>query len=174
VKEGCDSDGPTASRTTDTGLLVVQDERMRPPLAESLDLEAHPEGGWYRRTWTAPARAQLSGGRDLAAASAILFHLPAGEASAWHRVRADELWIAQVGRVTLEVGGTGPAPADVTTLTIVGVDMAAGDAPQMVVPSGTWQRTRPGEADALVTCVVSPEFHFDDFELHPAPRTEPT
>ena len=147
---------------------------MRPPLAESLDLAAHPEGGWYRRTWTAPARAQLSDGRDRATASAILFHLPAGEASAWHRVRSDELWIAQIGRVELELGGTGPAPDAETTVAIVGVDLAAGDAPQVLVPADTWQRTRPGAADALVTCVVSPEFHFDDFELHPRPRTEPT
>ncbi|MGZ6928795.1 MAG: cupin domain-containing protein [Acidimicrobiia bacterium] len=146
---------------------------MRPPLAESLDLEAHPEGGWYRRTWTAPERAQLLDGRDRAAASAILFHLPAGEASAWHRVRSDELWLAHLGRVEVELGGTGPAHSGVTTVAVLGVDVAAGDAPQLVVPSGTWQRTRPGEADALVTCVVSPEFHFDDFELHPGPRTEP-
>jgi predicted cupin superfamily sugar epimerase len=147
---------------------------MRPPLAESLDLEAHPEGGWYRRTWTAPQRAQLPDGRDRAAASAILFHLPAGEASAWHRVRADELWIAQVGRVELELGGTGLVPDEETTVAVVGVAVAAGDEPQVVVPAGTWQRTRPTDADALVTCVVSPEFHFDDFELHPTPRTEPT
>ena len=145
---------------------------MRPPLAESLDLEAHPEGGWYRRTWTAPARAQLPDGRDRAAASAILFHLPAGDASTWHRVRADELWVAQRGRVALELGGTGRAPAALTTVAALGVDVDAGDAPQVLVPSGTWQRTRPTEADALVTCVVSPEFHFDDFELHPEPRTE--
>jgi predicted cupin superfamily sugar epimerase len=147
---------------------------MRPPIAESLDLEAHPEGGWYRRTWTAPQRAQLPDGRDRAAASAILFHLPAGEASAWHRVRADELWIAQVGRVELELGGTGLVPDEETTVAVVGVAVAAGDEPQVVVPAGTWQRTRPTDADALVTCVVSPEFHFDDFELHPAARTEPT
>ena len=145
---------------------------MRPPLAESLDLDAHPEGGWYRRTWTAPQRAQLPDGRDRAAASAILFHLPAGEASAWHRVRADELWIAQVGRVAIELGGTGPAPDPETAVAVLGVDVAAGDTLQVLVPAGTWQRTRPGGTDALVTCVVSPEFHFDDFELHPEPRTD--
>ena len=146
---------------------------MRPPLAESLDLEAHPEGGWFRRTWTAPNPAHLPDGRDRAAASAILFHLPAGDASTWHRVQSDELWIAQVSRVALELGGTGPAPVADTTVTVLGVDIRAGDAPQVLVPAGTWQRTRPGDVDALVTCVVSPEFHFDDFELHPPP-TEPT
>ena len=37
--------------------------------------------------------------------------------------------------------------------------------PQVVVPGGTWQRTLPGTADALVSCVVCPEFDFADFEL---------
>src|SRR6476619_3458528 len=119
---------------------------MRPPLAESLDLEAHPEGGWYRRTWTAPDRAQLPDGRDRAAASAILFHLPAGDASDWHRVRADELWIAQVGRIEVELGGTGPAPDNSTTVAGLGIDIAAGDAPQVLVPAGAWQRTRSTDA----------------------------
>src|SRR5207248_10437180 len=27
---------------------------VRPPLAEQLDLQAHPEGGWYRETWRSP------------------------------------------------------------------------------------------------------------------------
>ncbi len=114
-----------------------------------------------------PTAAALPDDRVRAAASAILFHLPASDASAWHRLRADELWIAQAGRVTLELGGDGPAPASDVTVSVLGVDVASGDAPQVQVPAGTWQRTRPGDADALVTCVVSPEFHFDDFELHP-------
>src|SRR6476619_5615046 len=113
---------------------------MRPPLAESLDLEAHPEGGWYRRTCTAPHRAHLPDGRDRAAASAILFHLPAGDASAWPRVRSDELWLAHIGRVTLELCGTGPAPDEDTPVVNLGTDVADGDAPQVLVPAGTWQR----------------------------------
>lgn len=169
MQEGCDRDLLGAPKPGIPGSRAVagHDGPMRPPLAELLDLEAHPEGGWFRRTWTSPTPAELPDGRVRAAASAILFHLPAGEASAWHRVCADELWIAQVGRVTLELGGAGPTPASVGTGSVLGVDGAAGDAPQVLVPADTWQRTRPGPVDALVTCVVSPEFHFEDFELHP-------
>jgi predicted cupin superfamily sugar epimerase len=137
---------------------------MRPPLAELLDLAAHPEGGWFRRTWTSPEPAAPADGRDRAAASMILFHLPAGTASAWHRVASDEVWIAQRGHVVLELGGTGPAPrADVRSR--LGTDVEAGDRPQVLVAAGTWQRTVPGDTDALVTCVVSPEFDYADFEL---------
>ena len=34
-----------------------------------------------------------------------------------------------------------------------------------IVPAGVWQRTVPGDADALVSCVVSPGFTFDGFNL---------
>jgi predicted cupin superfamily sugar epimerase len=138
---------------------------VRPRLAELLDLAPHPEGGWYRRTWTAGEQLRTTDGRDRAAASAILFLLPAGDASAWHRVASDELWVAQVGTVTLELGGDGAAPGPGSAVTL-GSDVGAGHVPQLVVAARRWQRTRVSAADALVTCVVSPAFDFADFELH--------
>lgn len=141
-----------------------QNERMRPPIAESLDLEAHPEGGWYRRVWTSPVKAALADGRERAAASMILFLLDADTTSTWHRVASEEVWIAQRGRVVLELGGTGAGPGTVT-VTIVGTDSSVGEQPIGIVPAHTWQRARADGGDALVACVVSPEFRFDDLEL---------
>jgi predicted cupin superfamily sugar epimerase len=136
----------------------------RPALAEALDLARHPEGGWYRRTWASDVRITLPDGRVRPTATAILFLLPAGESSAWHTVRSDELWFAQHGSVRLELGGAGdrPVPADAV---VVGLDVAAGEVPQARVPAGVWQRTVPSRHDALVSCVVSPGFDFDDFAL---------
>ena len=57
-------------------------------LIRQLQLVAHPEGGYYRRMFTSTQL--LADGR--AASSAILFLLPAGAVSRWHRVDADELW----------------------------------------------------------------------------------
>jgi uncharacterized protein len=139
---------------------------MRPPLAEVLDLHPHPEGGWFRQTWEAPERVRTRDGRDRATATSILFLLPAGDSSAWHRVASDEIWLAHQGVVTLELGGDQPEPVPGATETL-GVDPAAGQAPHVIVPAGVWQRTLPSEADALVSCVVSPGFDFDDFELFP-------
>jgi uncharacterized protein len=138
----------------------------RPPLADQLDLEPHPEGGWYRQTWAATETVTLPDGRVRPTATLIHFLLPAGDSSAWHRVASDELWLAHTGTVTLEYGGPGAAPSPEGTVT-VGVDVAAGRHPQALVPAGIWQRTLPGDADALVSCVVSPGFDFDDFELAP-------
>jgi uncharacterized protein len=128
---------------------------MRPPLAERLDLAPHPEGGWFRQTWAAPVTVTLSDGRTRPTATLIYFLLPAGDSSAWHRVRSDELWLAHLGTVTLELGRDRP------TTHVLAPD---GDA-QLLVPADTWQRTLPSDTDALVSCLVSPGFDFADFEL---------
>lgn len=129
------------------------------PLIGSLDLQPHPEGGWFRQTWAAPETVTLPDGRVRPTATLIYFLLPAGESSAWHRVASDEVWLAHHGSVTLELGGVGAEPVLETTLV---VDPAA---PQALVAAHTWQRTVPSGGDALVSCLVSPGFDFDDFEL---------
>lgn len=129
-----------------------------------LDLSPHPEGGWYRQTWASPEQVRLPDGRVRPSATLIYFALPAGASSAWHRVRSDETWLAHTGVVQLQYGGSGPTPEDGEVVR-VGVDVAAGETPQSVVPAGVWQRTLPGPQDALVSCLVSPGFDFADFEL---------
>ena len=37
----------------------VLERVARPALAVAMGLEPHPEGGWYRRTWTSPERLTL-------------------------------------------------------------------------------------------------------------------
>jgi predicted cupin superfamily sugar epimerase len=133
----------------------------RPPTAETLDLQPHPEGGWYRQTWRSPVDVTLPDGRVRPTATLIYFLLPAGEASAWHRVASDELWMAHQGAVTLELGGADVKPVLETSIVV------DADHPQALVAAGVWQRTIPAGADALVSCLVSPGFDFDDFELAP-------
>jgi hypothetical protein len=133
-----------------------------PPLADELGLVRHPEGGWYRETWRSPVDVTLPDGRTRATATLIWFLLPAGDSSAWHRVASDEIWLAHTGSVSLELGGDGDRPADGDVLAV-----GTGEAQQtqVIVPAGVWQRTLAGPADALVSCLVSPGFDFDDFEL---------
>jgi predicted cupin superfamily sugar epimerase/GNAT superfamily N-acetyltransferase len=147
------------------GPIVVPNHRyvrrlVRPPLADTLGLEPHPEGGWYRQTWVSPVSVTLPDGRVRPTATLIYFLLPAGESSAWHRVSSDELWLAHAGSVTLELGGDGAAPDEPSS----SVTVDPGH-PQALVPAGVWQRTVPGDTDALVSCLVSPGFDFADFEL---------
>jgi predicted cupin superfamily sugar epimerase len=136
-----------------------------PALAKSLRLEPHPEGGWFRQTWASAVTVTLVDGRVRPTATLIYFLLPAGEVSAWHRVASDELWMSHGhGAVALELGGQGDGPAD-GQVSMLGTDFAAGEEPQVLVPAGVWQRTRPSPDEALVSCLVSPGFDFEDFEL---------
>ncbi|RYH08055.1 MAG: cupin domain-containing protein, partial [Alphaproteobacteria bacterium] len=67
--------------------LVLNDGRT---LICQLELEPHPEGGWYRETWR-------EGTEGRGHATAIYFLLEAGQRSHWHRVDAAEMWLFQAG-----------------------------------------------------------------------------
>lgn len=130
----------------------------------ALGLSPHPEGGWYRRTWQSALAADATGDRPLA--SCIYFLLPAGDASAWHVVEADELWLWHgPGAVTLELGGDGEQPDEAGARSVTLRVDKHGACGELVVPAGVWQRTIPSNEDALVSCVVSPGFTFDGFKL---------
>ena len=139
----------------------------RPELAELLDLQPHPEGGWYRETWRGPSDFEPEGyGGKRACATGIYFLLCAGERSRWHVVRSDELWLwHRGGPLTLSFGGTGDSPQEVQEV-ILGPDVAAGQRPQLLVPGGVWQAAVPASGtEVLVSCVVSPGFDFADFRM---------
>ena len=77
-------------------------------IVERLGLETHPEGGWYTRDWQSPHTDEASS-RPLS--SLIYFLLPEGDASAWHKVDADEVWLWHgPASVKLELGGSDETP----------------------------------------------------------------
>ncbi len=120
----------------------------------ALSLAPHPEGGHYRETWR---DTPLHGGRGTG--TAILFLLAAGQHSHWHRVDASELWIWQAG-----------APLDLHLAThsqIIGPDLTAGHALQHIVRPHDWQAAASRGTWSLVSCVVTPAFTFEGFEMAP-------
>ena len=152
---------------------------LLPPLARQLDLQPHPEGGWFRETWRSPmtfAPDGYEGTRSVA--TAIYFLLHPGERSRWHVVRSDELWFWHSGGPLtlrlrggappgdgLESGPAGPTPAGVVDV-LLGSELRAGQQPQALVPGGTWQCAAPAaDEPVLVSCVVAPGFDFADFSL---------
>jgi uncharacterized protein len=132
-------------------------------LVRTLELEPHPEGGFYRETWRADhAVAPADGRGHRSALTAIWFLLPAGAVSRWHRVRSDEVWHHVEGD-PLELLVISP---DETRIERVRLGpLAAGLAPVHIVPAHGWQAARPLGAYALASCTVGPGFTFDDFEL---------
>lgn len=130
-----------------------------------LELQPHPEGGWYKETWRAPA---AEGER--AAGTSIYFLLTAEQFSHWHRVDAAEIWHWYAGApLVLSISANGEDAEAV----ILGPELAAGQRPQRIVPKGAWQSATSLGAWTLVGCTVSPGFDFDGFELAP-PDWRPT
>lgn len=147
-------------------------EQSTPHLARVLALEAHPEGGWFRRTWrTSTTLHPPTHPGERASATGILYVLGPNEESVWHRVRSDELWLWHRGAtLSLWIGADGDRPGDHPRLVRLGPRVEDGEVPQALVPGGCWQRARPDPAgEVLVSCVVSPGFSFDDFATLDAP-----
>jgi predicted cupin superfamily sugar epimerase len=70
---------------------------------QRLGLAPHPEGGFFRETFRAPAAvAAPFGPVTRAASTAIYFLLRAGDFSAFHSVQSDEVWHHYLG-ATLEL-----------------------------------------------------------------------
>jgi predicted cupin superfamily sugar epimerase len=145
-----------------------------PDWAQGLDLQPHPEGGYFAETWRSPievAAAILPPGYDgpRSLATSILFLLLPGEVSAWHLVRSDELWIHQRGGpLALGLGGSDPTGPVIESVREhhLGTDVSAGHSPQLLVPAGHWQTARPTlDQPVLVACVVSPGFDYRDWRL---------
>ena len=127
-------------------------------LIDSLGLKPHPEGGWYRQTWSADGPGRASG-------TAILFLLQEGERSHWHRIDAVEIWHFHAGApLLLQVAAAEAGPVQEILL---GPDMLQGHAPQGIVPAHHWQAAQSTGAWSLVGCTVSPGFRFEGFDLAP-------
>ena len=142
-------------------------------IIERLGLEPHPERGYYRETYRAPCDVHADSHDGARAAStAIYFLVTANEPNTHlHRLRSDEVFHLYDGGpleiVRLFADGTW----DVARL---GMDLDAGERPQIVIPAGTWFGTMlvPGASHCLVGCTVAPGFEFADFELAQGPELE--
>ena len=124
-----------------------------------LDLKPHPEGGHYRETFR---DADVdAGGRSRS--TVIYFLLARGERSHWHRVDAVEIWHYYAGdALTLRIAYDGGQRS-----IKLGADLAAGEAPQAIVPAHAWQAAESTGDWTLVGCTVAPGFEFSKFELAP-------
>ena len=138
-------------------------------LIKSLDLQPHPEGGWYRETYRATESILPDGlpGRYTGSrshATAIYFLLTSSAFSALHRLKSDEQWhFYQGSPLSLHVIHADGHYAPIT----LGASLAQGETFQAVVPHGCWFGATvdaPGTY-TLVGCSVAPGFDFNDFEI---------
>jgi predicted cupin superfamily sugar epimerase len=121
-----------------------------------LDLQPHPEGGYFRETFRDPR--QIDG---RAASTAILFLLARGERSHWHRIDAVEIWHYYAG-APLALSVVNGASEEIIRL---GADIHADEVPQITVPARAWQAAESLGDWTLAGCTVAPGFEFSGFEL---------
>ena len=136
---------------------------------EALQMQQHPEGGWYREVYRSteailhrclPAR--FNG--DRAFSTAIYYMLNKTDFSAFHRIEQDELWHFYDGTsLTIHIID---AAGDYSTVKL-GRDLALDEKPVAIVEAGSLfgATVNDTESYALVGCTVAPGFSFDDFEM---------
>lgn len=124
-------------------------------LVRQLGLRPHPEGGFYGEVFRSGVVVPTPRG-PRAALTTIDFLLGRGQASAWHRVRSDEVWhLLEGGPLRLWL-----LPPDLGAVTHVDLGTAP---PRHVVPANWWQAAEPLGDFAHVGATVAPGFDFADF-----------
>ena len=136
---------------------------------EKLQLEPHPEGGYFKETYRSGTRIppqclpeKYSGDRN--SATSIYFLLDRFQFSSFHILKSDELWFYQYGDAVqiymlndqdgLQTITLGPDPDQQQRL-------------QVIIPAGTafGADVINNSSFSLMGCVVTPGFTFNDFEL---------
>ena len=128
---------------------------------QKLDLEPHPEGGFYKRIYQSPLHCQTPNGQRPLSTS-IHYLLESGDFSAWHRIKSDELWYFNDG-----------ADLNIHTLSQNGQlqthCLGKNEHMNLCIDANTWfcaeLTTDSSDTFTLVSCMVSPGFDFKDFEL---------
>lgn len=130
-------------------------------ICRCLNLQPHPEGGFYVETFRDNQEASNIG--DRGHSTAIYFLLQRDKSSAWRRVKdAAEVWHWYGGApLTLTIGYKG-MPHEIHRL---GIDLINGERPQAVVPAGCWQTAQTLGSWTLVGCTVAPGFDIAQSEL---------
>ena len=133
-------------------------------LIATLNLEPHPEGGFYRRIYTSSSVVAPTDKRGLRPSlTGIYFLLTSETHSRWHQVHSDEAWhLYEGGPVELFEADLSVHLMEHHVLAPVN-DMHQG--PVHVVPAGRWQAARTLGPYALIGCSIAPGFDFADFRM---------
>lgn len=160
----------TACHNTPTKSAQIPSDNTRPnadQIIRSLDLQAHVEGGYYRRTFQADHRPQITTDNGDRYLMTSIFYLltevsPIGH---FHVNQSDILHYFHLGD-PLEYTLIHPS-GELEHVTL-GPDPTLGHRLQLTVPGGVWKASRllPGDNGyGLISEAVSPGFDFDDMTL---------
>lgn len=132
---------------------------------ERLELEPHPEGGFFKETYRSSESAEFTdfpSGRNVS--TGIYFLLTSENFSAFHRIKSDEMWHFYAGNaLSIYVIDKNGKANEIK----LGLELEKGQVPQAVVPANCWfaSKVQDGGEYSLVGCTVAPGFDFEDFEM---------
>ena len=133
-----------------------------------LKLIPHPEGGYYKETYK--SQIFLSKGElnncaiTRSSASLIYFLLSKNEKSFFHKLKSDEIWIfnkgSSVNIYIIDKNGN-------LSIEKLGCDIENNEELQVFIPAESWFAAELLDKSSfcLMSCLVSPGFEWDDFEL---------
>ena len=126
---------------------------------ENLSMEPHIEGGYFKESFVSTDNIRT----DKKLWSSIYFLLMTGEVSNFHRLKSDELWYYHDGEALTIYMITQEGELITKQL---GKNIENGEEPQVLVPKGCiFGSAMNNNGYALVGCMVSPAFEYDEFEL---------
>jgi len=130
---------------------------------QQLALEPHVEGGFFRRTFASDHKMSTPLGAREAMTS--IYYLLSSESPVgyFHRNNSDILHYFHSGSsLTYHL----LFPDGRYERHVLGVDLATGQRPQLIVPGGTWKATVLEQGDyGLLSEAVAPGFHYEDMQL---------
>jgi len=151
------------------GLVHAQEIPVEQPdletVIDSLGLESHVEGGYFRRTFQADHRPRIDLGEGERFTLTSIYYLltrqsPVGH---WHLNKSDILHYFHLG---------GPVeyylihPDGRLETVVMGPDLAAGQQLQLIVRGGVWKASHlPAGEYGLISEAVAPGFEYQDMTL---------
>ena len=132
-------------------------------LIESLELEPHQEGGYFRRTYSSEIEAAASTGSRPLMSSIYYMLTDDSPIGYFHRNRSDIMHYWHSGSPLRYFLITTEGRFRTATL---GPNIAAGEHLQLMVPGNFWKATRLEQGEyGLLSEAVSPGFDYEDMTL---------
>ncbi len=130
-------------------------------LINTLNLQPHPEGGFYREMYRSKTIVKSVSAENKSAYTSIYYLLAGTDFSSWHRIKSDETWYFHHGCDVLIHFFDERKLLKTIQLGLESKNF------QATIPANTWFSAKPMRESSycLVSCVVAPGFEFSDFEM---------
>ena len=128
-----------------------------------LNLQAHPEGGFYKEVFRSQIEVTVANSNKQKQAITSIYYLLAGDDySGFHRIKSDEIWYLHTG-----------VPLVIHVLNDAGllqsIELSDTETGRLsaVIPAGLWFAAEipSKQGFCLASCAVAPGFDFSEFEM---------